>query len=166
MAVGARAAVRILVHVDAELTPEAYHTASRVAMEEAEERTDFIAGAYGIEHAKPYIEQAIKEGWSSGKLKQALTESRWYSPKRSERIARTEVSMVDSKASHRVATATGANTKHWEVSEDPNVCEICQANADQGEIPVDEPFQSGDDISPAHPGGCRCVVVYSWPEEE
>lgn len=45
--------------------------------------------------------------------------------------------------------------KVWVVDVDP--CEICQGNADQGAIPDDEDFESGDDSPPAHPW-CRCSI--------
>lgn len=45
------------------------------------------------------------------------------------------------------------NDKRWVSS--ANSCETCQANADQGEIPDDEFFDSGDSEPPAHPN-CDC----------
>lgn len=45
--------------------------------------------------------------------------------------------------------------KVWVVDDDP--CPICQDNADQGPIPDDEDFESGDDSPPAHPN-CRCSI--------
>jgi hypothetical protein len=50
--------------------------------------------------------------------------------------------------------------KVWLLADDP--CDECQGNADDGEIPLDDDFSSGDDAAPAHPR-CLCdtaPVVY------
>ena len=44
--------------------------------------------------------------------------------------------------------------------QDESVSEECQANEEQGVIPMDEPFQSGDMHEPVHPN-CRCSEVPS-----
>jgi hypothetical protein len=47
-----------------------------------------------------------------------------------------------------------------------NACpDICAANMEQGWIPVDDSFQSGDDTPSGHPG-CRCSALYQRREEE
>ena len=47
--------------------------------------------------------------------------------------------------------------KKWEVGSDG--CEDCEANGDEGPIPIDEDFQSGDYAPQAHPN-CDCELVY------
>ncbi len=42
----------------------------------------------------------------------------------------------------------------------PEACAICRANDAQGAIPIDEPFQSGQQHPPFH-GSCRCALVPS-----
>src|ERR1035438_2423611 len=42
---------------------------------------------------------------------------------------------------------------------DNDGCDDCSANADQGPIPVEEDFQSGDYSPLAHPG-CQCELEY------
>jgi hypothetical protein len=53
-------------------------------------------------------------------------------------------------------------SKIWVAEED--ACEICLDNADEGPIPVDEDFPSGDYTAPAHLF-CRCGVQYVEDEE-
>jgi len=47
--------------------------------------------------------------------------------------------------------------KFWLVT-GGNICEDCLANAEQGWIPVDKPWQSGHMRYPAHPA-CRCSML-------
>jgi hypothetical protein len=42
---------------------------------------------------------------------------------------------------------------------DGDVSDLCRMNAEQGWIPIDEIFVSGDDTIPQHPN-CRCNVQY------
>ena len=49
------------------------------------------------------------------------------------------------------------DVKRW-VAE-PDACEICQDNEDDGWIGDDEVFSSGDDSPPAHPH-CKCEIEY------
>jgi len=53
----------------------------------------------------------------------------------------------------------------WTTAEDQKVCPVCLANAAQGPVLMGEPYQSGDVMPPAHPGGCigRCAVIPSSP---
>lgn len=49
--------------------------------------------------------------------------------------------------------------KSWVTMDDDRVSDDCQANEDEGWIPNDQPFSSGDDAPLAHPG-CRCDCYY------
>ena len=40
---------------------------------------------------------------------------------------------------------------------DPDACEICQGNEDDGVIALDDVFSSGDDAPTAHPN-CECAI--------
>jgi hypothetical protein len=46
--------------------------------------------------------------------------------------------------------------KEWILG--PNPCVICEENADEGDIDLDDVFPSGDDSPPAHPN-CECAVI-------
>jgi len=49
--------------------------------------------------------------------------------------------------------------KAWATVGDDRVSEECQENEDEGWIPVNDQFPSGDDHEPGHPA-CRCTVLY------
>jgi hypothetical protein len=42
----------------------------------------------------------------------------------------------------------------------PDACEICRRNDEQGPIPIDQAFKSGQQHPPFH-GSCRCALVPS-----
>lgn len=93
-------------------------------------------------------------------LADAIMNSTGFSPERAQLIARTEIMNANAQgslASYKAAAKIGVNIKKaWEPDE--SACEICQANAAQGAIPVDDDFDSDDDSPPAHPN-CECVLV-------
>jgi SPP1 gp7 family putative phage head morphogenesis protein len=74
---------------------------------------------------------------------------------RSKMIARTETNAALSQGSLKRMQDMGIDGKEW-VTSDP--CEICAANGDEGVIPVDQAFSSGDDAPPAHPN-CVCALA-------
>ena len=69
-------------------------------------------------------------------------------------IANTEANQAMSSAQQAFLVENGVPTKQW-VGAGPNTCPICQGNEDQGPIPVNEDFESGDPHPPGHPG-CEC----------
>lgn len=71
-------------------------------------------------------------------------------------ISRTETAQAMGAGNHASMVENGVQSKHWVVA-GAHVCEICQGNADQGSIPVDDSFDSGDDYEPAHPN-CECYT--------
>jgi len=75
---------------------------------------------------------------------------------RADVIARTETAQAMGSANNATMIENGVQTKHW-VLAGSNVCEICQGNADDGSMPVDEEFSSGDMNEPAHPR-CECYT--------
>lgn len=82
---------------------------------------------------------------------------------RAEMIAATEMNDAMSQAFLKKLAANDIAYKQWILGPDP--CEICEANAEQGAIPVDEDFDSGDDAPPAHPN-CVCAVAGAASPEE
>lgn len=90
-----------------------------------------------------------------------ISDSGLFSDERADLIARTEVSRANSEAAldgYRAARddAGVAVKKSWLLGPDP--CQICEGNADDGDIDLDDDFSSGDDAPPAHPN-CECAVV-------
>lgn len=53
--------------------------------------------------------------------------------------------------------------KEWWAEDD--ACEVCLGNVDDGKIPEDMPFESGNFAPPAHVN-CRCSAVYSTSRSE
>lgn len=93
--------------------------------------------------------QAIDEGWTVSQLQHQILEHETFSPARALNIARTETAYARSHGNHEAAKGVGMKYKSWIPHSD--CCDVCQANADQGRIAIDEPFDSGDDCVPAHP---------------
>lgn len=71
-------------------------------------------------------------------------------------IARTETSRAMGQGNFNAMVQNGVTTKKW-VLAGSKPCEICQPNADDGYIPVNDTFSSGDDYEPAHPN-CECYT--------
>lgn len=71
-------------------------------------------------------------------------------------ISRTETANAMGAGNYASMVENGVQTKHW-VTAGASVCPICQGNADQGSIPVNDSFDSGDDYEPAHPN-CECYT--------
>jgi len=103
------------------------------------------------------IGSAIEEGWSSDRLADEIADSEAFSAARAETIARTELAFANARGAMAGYRASGVVTgKVWLLGEE--ACDICQGNADAGEIGIDETFPSGDDAPPAHPN-CVCDVA-------
>ena len=104
------------------------------------------------------VRQAMEEGWTNDQLAAKLADNYAFSDERAMVISRTETIRASNEgalASYRAADVT---EKEWTTAEDDRVSEDCEANGEQGPIGIDEAFDSGDDVPPAHPN-CRCVVV-------
>ena len=76
---------------------------------------------------------------------------------RADMISQTESNRALSEGSRQKALEMGVDGKEAIVIGDDLVCEICNGNADQGVIPINDPFQSGDMNTPFHVN-CRCCV--------
>lgn len=82
--------------------------------------------------------------------------------KRALTIASTEMNRAFSAAALDKFNAVGVEYKQIILSED--ACDICEGNADQDPIPVDEEYDSGDLAPPFHPN-CRCAITGARPPE-
>lgn len=83
-----------------------------------------------------------------------VSEFEGISDTRAFQIANTEANQAMSSAQQAFLEENGIATKVW-VAAGPNTCPICEGNADQGPIPVNDDFDSGDPYPPGHPG-CEC----------
>lgn len=105
------------------------------------------------------IADAIGEGWDVDQLSSELSDAYAFSEDRADTIADTEMRMATVGGQLEGWRSTGVvEKKVWLLSGDAGCCDDCQANADQGEIDLDEDFDSGDDGPPAHPN-CRCSIA-------
>jgi len=84
---------------------------------------------------------------------------------RAKVIANTEMRDAMSQGEDAVQRARGARFKSWSTSGDGKVSLTCELNEAQGPIPIDDSFQSGDDLTPGHPD-CRCSIIYSTSNEQ
>lgn len=106
------------------------------------------------------IADGLEENLGNAAIADLIEESTGFSTERAELIAHTEIARINSMASLESYKGAAEDTglqikKEWLLGEHP--CEICQANNEQGAIPLDDEFESGDDAPPAHPK-CECAV--------
>lgn len=83
-----------------------------------------------------------------------VSEFEGISDTRAFMIANTEANQAMSSAQQAFLVENGFKTKVW-IPAGPNTCSICQGNADDGPIALNEDFSSGDSHPPGHPG-CEC----------
>jgi hypothetical protein len=103
------------------------------------------------------IDAAFVEGMTTTELADKLAENYAFSDTRAEVIARTEIAKADMDASMKAYRESGVvKGKKWLLAEEP--CQICEDNANDGTIDLDDNFSSGDDAAPAHPN-CECDVA-------
>lgn len=115
------------------------------------------------EHLRSLGEQTIENGWTVNQTQSKIIQDEAFSPARALNISRTERAFARGRGTHIASKNAGMKYKDWLLGEE--ACEICQANAAQGRIPIDEEFASGDDCVPAHPS-CRCANGYYEDNEE
>lgn len=109
------------------------------------------------DYLRTVIEQAIKEGWSTQKLRQTIIDNTAFSPDRADLIARTEMAAAHVDGNMISYRRSGVvHGKKWLLATNP--CPVCEKNASVGIIPLDQEFPSGDDAAPAHPR-CECDVA-------
>jgi hypothetical protein len=85
------------------------------------------------------------------------------STRRADAIATTEMNRAMSAAALDKMGRLGIEYKQIILAE--GACDICEGNADQDPIPVDDEYPSGDDGPPFHVN-CRCAVTGARPPEE
>jgi phage portal protein BeeE len=89
----------------------------------------------------------------------ALQDAYAFSDERATLIAATELHNAQEQGAYAGAVQVGMLAKIWILSNAERVCDICNGNADQKWIAIDQPFQSGDLAPLAHPR-CRCNAAY------
>lgn len=127
--------------VDGELVdnPDAKYAISQVARDEI----------------RASVSRGLEEHWTAGQLSEAISEAQGFTPARALNIARTETANAQGSGKLDYFLEAGITHKEWS---DFDGCPDCKANAEQGVIPVEDEFQSGDMHEPAHPN-CVCTVM-------
>ena len=140
----------------AEMVGMRYNAADQL---EPNPNAEFQIGDAARDEIQAKVEEAIREGWSADDLADEIMSIGSFSEARAEMIARTEIIRANNEG-HMIAFRESGvvEQKAWSTAEDGDVCIICTENEDQGAIPLDDSFISGDDAAPAHPN-CRCVIV-------
>ncbi len=116
------------------------------------------------ERTSEAVRSAVADGLSEGKtavqIADDIEKAAAFGERRSSLIANTEIANANSEGAligFKAAQLNGVNVfKEWMVTE--LACVVCDANAAQGAIGLDEDFLSGDAAPSAHPW-CRCVLV-------
>lgn len=101
------------------------------------------------------VSKAFEEGYTPEILAQKINESDAFGHRRARNIARTEIATAQEAGSLAYFQAADVPGKKWSSYD---ACPICTANAAQGAIAIDKPFQSGHMHGPAHPA-CRCRIL-------
>lgn len=139
------------VEVVSTMTGLVNETASRYAADTAADLVTQIPDTTR-DMIRETVVQAIDNGWSHEELTDALIDSRAFSPERSALIAGYELGSALEAGNVLGWQASGVvSGKQWLTADDELVSDECQMNADQGVIPLDDQFQSGDDAPLAHP---------------
>ena len=117
---------------------------------------------------KSLIEKAYDKGLTPAEVKSELVSSYGFSKERASMIARTEMNRASTQGTLNGWKQTGVvEGKEWILGddwEDTFECD-CGDNADEGVIPLDDDFQSGDNGPPNHPN-CNCSLAATLMDED
>lgn len=111
------------------------------------------------------IIRAEQEGWTNAELRSALEDNYAFSKSRASTIAKTELKSAGSNGNLEGWKASGLKMKKSWALGATDACEVCEGNASEGDIPLDDSFSSGDETAPAHPN-CDCAVLPVIDPEE
>jgi hypothetical protein len=113
---------------------------------------------------KVAVANTIESGGTVRDLKNTLRSDPAFGDARAAMIAQTETMNANGSATLGAYKANGTETKSW-LAGGESECDLCSGNADEGDIPVDDDFSSGDDSPTAHPG-CACTLMPGTVGEE
>jgi hypothetical protein len=109
------------------------------------------------------ITSAFDAGTSPAALATQIQDSAAFSEYRATLIARTETAFAQTAAAVNTSKSFGATGKHIQMSNEHDIDDVCDAADQQGVVPIDEPYASGDLHTPLHPG-CKCVELLYWED--
>lgn len=111
------------------------------------------------EMLKNTIASGLESGLDSSEIADLIQSSYAFSEERADLIANTEIRRANSAGSvegYKEARDNGIDVqKEWLLGTEP--CTVCEENADEGAIGLDDDFSSGDSEPPAHPN-CNCAI--------
>lgn len=111
------------------------------------------------------VVKAYEDGMTPAQLRKELMSSYDFSKQRATLIAKTETAKASTQGTLHGWKRSGlVSAKEWLLSNDHDFDDECDGNADEGPIPLEDDFESGDDGPPAHPG-CDCSLVATVDEE-
>lgn len=115
---------------------------------------------------KGLVERAYTDGMTPAQLKTAIQDSTAFSPARAKLIAKTETAKASIQGSIEGWKASGlVEGKRSLLSDDHDIDDECNDAAEDGAIPVDDEFSTGDDGPPYHPG-CNCSLIAVLAKDE
>lgn len=101
------------------------------------------------------VHQALAEGWDSDQLASVLQDNYAFSEERAQLIAKQELDMATTQAHLDTWSAAGVEGKKSMLSPLHTEDDECDECADQGPIPIEEPFITGD-FGPPYHLRCEC----------
>ncbi len=111
------------------------------------------------EGLRSLTENAILEGQGAAELKEKILDSYFFSEKRAETIARTELAFAHVQGSLGIWKEWGnVGGKSSILADTHPAPDECDENEDVGIIPLDAEFPSGDLAPPYHPN-CLCGLL-------
>lgn len=132
--------------------------AQEYAADRAEKLTGWL-GASTREHIFERVNDALERGATASELAREIENDFSFSPERADVIARTELSAARMAGGVESMAEAGVKTKEWLIdASGHDKDDVCDDNADDGPIGIEEPFSSGDFAPPAHPN-CNCGIA-------
>ena len=110
------------------------------------------------------IRDLIEKNWGKGEKAFArdAEASGLASPARLKLIYRNEIHESNEYAGLHQALDAEMETHSWVTMGDERTCEIClEYEAENQNVPINEPFTNGEMIAKGHPVGCRCRTLYN-----
>jgi hypothetical protein len=118
------------------------------------------------DRVRDLVEKAYTEGMTPAELSDEIESSAEFSEARATMIAKTETAKASIQGSIEGWKASGVvEGKQSLLSDDHDRDDECDDAADEGAIPIDDEFSSGDDGPPYHPG-CNCSLIAVLLEDE
>lgn len=158
-------AVKVARNIGAELVGMRYNSDGEL-VEAA--RAEYRIDQSTRDMIRELIAGGLEDNLSTDEIADSIQDATAFSDERAALIANTEVRRANSYAAlegyKAGADAAGLVVqKEWMIT--GGACVICEENADQGPIDLEEEFESGDDAPPAHPN-CRCAIAPVVQDDE